>query len=91
MSNASTITGIVLDTKRAGTSQLGNPAYDVTIRITEIEGTPVEVSHESLATVTLRTVANSGLAYEITNRNYRDEPHTFALAKSGRISHVVKD
>jgi len=90
MSNASTITGIVIDTKRAGTSQYGNPAYDVTIRITEIEGIPVETSHESLATVTLRTMTNSGLAYEITNRNYKETPHTFALTRAGRISHVVK-
>lgn len=86
---ASTVTGVVVSTKRAGTSYYGNPSYDVTIRLTEIEGTPVSVSHEELATVTLRTSSNAAIAYGIENREYRETPHTFALTRAGRISHDI--
>lgn len=86
MSNAQTITGRVIYTKRAGTSRYGNPSYDATIRITRIEGTPVEVSHESLATVTLRTSSNVGIAYGIGNPEYRDHDHEYMLTRAGRIT-----
>jgi hypothetical protein len=88
MTNAKTITGLVLNTKRAGTSNYGNPSFDVTIRLTEIEGTPVTASHDELRTVTVRTQSNSGIAYGIQNPEYRDQAHVFTLTPAGRIRNV---
>lgn len=68
MTNA-TATGTVVDTKHAGTSNLGNPAYWVTLDNGE----------------TYRTSANVMLAYGITNAVYRNEPHVFTLTAAGRI------
>ena len=65
-----TITGRVVATKHAGTSNMGNPSYWVALDTGDI----------------FRTSANAGIAYEITNRNFRDEAHTFTLTKAGRIS-----
>lgn len=77
MSN-NTLTGTITATKHAGTSYYGNPAYWVTI------------STEAGDTVTLRTQDNSGLAYGITNPEYRDEAHAFTLTRAGRIRSAVK-
>ena len=65
-----TITGRVVATKHAGTSTMGNPSYWVTLDTGDI----------------FRTSANAGIAYGITNRNFRDEAHVFSLTKAGRIS-----
>lgn len=78
---AQTITGKVLDTKHVGTSKMGNPSYDVTVRLETIDGTPVQGEQD----VTIRTQSDSSLAYGITNREYREETHEFALTKAGRI------
>lgn len=64
-----TVTGKVIATKHAGTSGMGNPAYWVTLDNGEI----------------YRTSANTGLAYGITNPEYRDEAHVFTLTAAGRI------
>ena len=65
----STVTGKVVATRHAGTSTMGNPSYWVTLDNGEI----------------YRTTANSGLAYEITNRNYREAAHRFGLTKRGYL------
>ena len=72
----STITGLVIDTKRVSTSAYGNPAYEVTIS-SATEGTD--------GIVTLRTMDNAGVAYCIGNSEYRDTPHIFHLTRAGRI------
>ena len=74
-----TITALVISTKRVGTSRNGNPSYDV------------ELGSPTLPTgLVFRTQSDSSLAYEIGNAEYRDEPHTFALTRTGRISHVIR-
>lgn len=73
-----TITGRVVGTRRAGTSRMGNPSFDVAI--------DTDYGVEILTTAT-----NADIAYGITNRNYRDTPHTFVTDKRGRITHTVKD
>ena len=78
---AQTITGKVIRTDRAGTSHMGNPSYDDTIRVETIDGTPVQGEQD----VTVRTQSDSGLAYGITNLEYRELTHEFSLTKAGRI------
>jgi len=71
MSNYShVVTGLVTETKRIGTSVNGNPSYDVTMSNGQ----------------TYRTSSDSSLSYEITNRNFRNEAHTFELTAAGRLS-----
>lgn len=76
MSN--TLTAKVIDTKRAGASDYGNPSYDVTL--------------ETLAgdTLTLRTSSNVMFAYACTNPEYREEWHTYELTRAGRIMYARK-
>ena len=83
---ASTITGKVIDTKRVGTSSMGNPTFDVVIRLETIDGTPVQGEQD----VTIRTQSNSGIAYGIENSFYRDETHEYTLTKAGRLKSVRK-
>lgn len=90
ITRASEITGTVIETTRGKSSQYGNPSYRVLIRLTEIEGTPVAVSNEALATVTLSTAPNAGIAYGITNREYREAPHTFMLNRHGKLTSARK-
>ena len=73
-----TITGTVVSTERAGTSSMGNPTYLVLI-------------NTGTTTVALLTESNSGLAYGIGNREYRERAHTFNLNRYGRIRSVVHD
>lgn len=77
MQNA--ITGKVVSTRRAGTSMMGNPSYDVTI------------ATEAGDIVTLRTSSDSSIAYAITNPEFRDESHTFNLTRAGRITGYVRN
>lgn len=63
------VAGRVIATKYASTSYLGNPSYWVTLDNGE----------------TYRTMDNSGLAYGITNPEYRETEHTFTLTRAGRI------
>ena len=83
---AQTITGKVVDTKHVGTSSVGNPTFDVTIRLETIDGTPVQGEQ----VVTIRTQVNSGIAYGIGNSFYRDETHEYTLTKAGRLKSVRK-
>lgn len=69
-----TITGKVIATEYASTSYLGNPAYWVTLDNGE----------------TYRTMDNAGLAYGITNPEYREDAHVFTLTRAGRIRSARK-
>ena len=84
--SAKTVTGKVIDTKRAGTSSMGNPSFDVTLSITKIDGTDTAQPYM----VTIRTQSNAGLAYGIENREYRDSDHEYTLSRHGRIVSAVK-
>lgn len=83
---AKTITGKIVETKRAGTSTMGNPTYYVWIDIELLDG----IEAVSSFPVKLRTKSNAGLAYEITNPNYRVESHTFHLSRAGRVAWAEK-
>lgn len=63
----------VIATKRHGTSRVGNPSYIVALE--EPDGT----------TEIYFTKANSGLAYAIRNRNYREQWHEYELTSDGKI------
>ena len=76
------ITGKVTDVKRAGTSGMGNPAYYVTLDAVSAEG----ADHSG----TYRTMDNAGLAYGITNPEYREAEHVFTLTRAGRIRSARK-
>lgn len=69
-----TVTGRVIAAKRVGTSAYGNPAYMVTLDNGE----------------TYRTMDNAGIAYGITNPEYRDTAHVFTLTRAGRIRSARK-
>ena len=71
------VVGIVIDTKRVGTSQMGNPTYDVTL------STPTEPYPGQAV---FRTSSDSSLAYAIQNAEYRDTPHIFGLTRAGRLN-----
>lgn len=72
-----TITGRVVRTERIGSTRWGNPMYWVGIE--DASG------HDDV----YRLSNDAGLAYAITNPEYRDTPHTFELTKAGRLSGVV--
>lgn len=71
---AESVTGVVTATKRERNSVYGNPSYTVVIR--EASG------REGI----YRTSANVGLAYAITNAEFRDVPHEFGLTRAGRLN-----
>lgn len=71
------ITGVVVETVRARSSQFGNPAYRVT----------VEDEHGDRITRT--TAANASIGYAITNREYRETSHSFEVNAAGRITREV--
>lgn len=74
-----TITGTVSRVTREGHTVYGNPIKRVSIR---------QINAESPQW--FRISDNASLAYEIENGEFRDEPHTFALTRAGRISHVIR-
>lgn len=74
MSN--TLTAKVIETRRAGTSNYGNPSYDVTL-ITRAGDT-----------LTLRTSSNVMFAYACTNPEYKKEWHVYELTRAGRIKYA---
>lgn len=74
-----TITGTVSNISREGHTVYGNPIIRVSIR---------QVNAESPAW--FRISDNAQLAYQIGNGEFREQPHTFALTRAGRISHVVR-
>lgn len=67
-----TVTGMVIATKRHGTTYYGNPIVSVCL--------DTDPSHW------LRISDNADLVYGIGNREYRDTPHTFRLTRAGRLS-----
>lgn len=69
-----TVTGKIVSTEHASTSYMGNPAYWITLDNGE----------------TYRTMDNAGLAYGITNPEYRETDHTFTLTRAGRIRSARK-
>lgn len=73
-----TLTAKVIDTKRAGTSYYGNPAYDVTLETRDGD------------TLTLRTSSNVMFAYACENSEYREEWHVYELTRAGRIKYARK-
>ena len=86
MSNANTVTGTVAKVIRHGHTIYGNPMLSVALNVSQIDGIPAE----SEALVTVRVSDNASIVYGIENPEYRDGPHTFALTRAGRISHVVR-
>ena len=76
-----TITGIVTEVKRRGTSKMGNPSWHVTLDLQGIDGVLVE----PVSRVTIATATNAQIGYAIGNREYRETPHTFILDRHGRI------
>ena len=88
---AKSVSGVVVALSRLSNTQSGNPRHDVTLRLTALDGVPVDycTSPDSII-VTLRISDDAGLAYEIENPEFRETPHTFALARAGRISHVIR-
>lgn len=72
-----TVTGIVTYVETTGHTFYGNP-----IKVIELLA---DSSHQRY-----RISDNSSLAFEIGNGEFRDEPHTFALTRAGRISHRVR-
>ena len=76
------ITGKVERVERHGHTVYGNPIMSVYIAATSADG----VDQSGL----YRISDNASIVYGIANPEYRDESHTFALTRSGRISHVVR-
>ena len=76
------ITGTVGRIERVGHTVYGNP----TMRV-YVEGTSVDGQDQSGI---YRISDNASLVYAIENPEFRDEPHTFAITKAGRISHVIR-
>lgn len=72
-----TVTGRVVRVIRHGHTVYGNPTMSIVL-----EGDPWGV--------TRRIQNDAGLVFEIENPEYRETPHTFALTRAGRISHVVR-
>jgi hypothetical protein len=73
-----TITGKVIRVYRHGYTVYGNPIMSIVL-----EGDEWGVSH--------RISDNANLVYQINNPEFRDDPHTFALTRAGRISHVIRE
>ena len=76
------ITGTVGRVERIGHTVYGNPIMRV-----YVEGKSADGQDQSGI---YRISDNAGIVYGIENPEYRDEPHTFALTRAGRISHVVR-
>ena len=76
---SSTITGTVSRVERIGHTFYGNPIMRVSVR---------QVGAESPAWY--RISDNASLVYGIENAEYREQVHTFALTRAGRISHEVR-
>lgn len=75
-----TITGLVTRVIRHGHTVYGNPIISV-----ELSTPTVGFDGRTV----LRISDNASLVYGIENSEYRDEPHVFALTRSGRISHSL--
>ena len=78
MSAQNTITGRVTRVIRHGHTVYGNPIMSIVL-----DGDEWGVSH--------RISDNASLVYGIENPEYREDEHTFALTRAGRVSHVIRD
>ena len=76
-----TITGKVTASYRKGHTIYGNP-----IIVISVEGDGIG----DYGYGQFRISDNASLVYAIENPEFREEAHTFALTKAGRISHVVR-
>lgn len=72
-----TITGRVVSVERHGHTLYGNPMMSIVL-----DGDEWGMSH--------RISNNASMVYQIENPEFRNTPHTFALTRAGRISHVVR-
>ena len=75
--NFGTVTGRVTRVIRHGNTVYGNPMVSIVLDTDEWG-----VGH--------RVSNNAGIVYGIENPEFRNTPHTFALTRAGRISHVVR-
>lgn len=75
--NFGTITGRVVRVIRHGHTVYGNPMISVVLD-TDEWGESHRVSNDA------------SIVYGIENREFQDTPHTFALTRAGRISHLVR-
>jgi len=73
-----TLTGTVARVVRHGHTVYGNPIMSLVFDDDEWG-----VSH--------RISDNASMVYEIENPEFREESHTFALTRAGRISHVIRE
>ena len=76
------ITGTVARVERIGHTAYGNPIKRVYLDARAVDGTDWSGIY--------RISDNAALVYAIENAEYRDEPHTFALTRAGRVSHVIR-
>lgn len=76
-----TITGKVIRVERKGHTIYGNP-----IKVIHLEGENIGDYGYGV----FRISDNASLVYEIENGEFRDQVHTFALTRAGRISHVIR-
>lgn len=85
-----TITGTVTKVTRHGHTVNGNPMMSVDILLSEpFKDREDSVTYSSGILLTFRVSNDASLVYAIENSEYRESPHTFALTRAGRISHVV--
>lgn len=74
---AHTISGRVTRVIRHGHTVYGNPIMSIVL-----DGDDWGTSH--------RISDNASMVYEIENPEFREDVHTFALTRAGRISHVIR-
>lgn len=86
MTVTKTVSGYVERVERQGHTYYGNPIITIGLSITAID----RVEAISSEIVRLRISDNASLVYEIANSEFRDTPHTFALTRAGRVSHVIR-
>ena len=76
------VSGTVVGIKRHGHTIYGNPIISIRVDGIDFAGQPFDRW--------VRISDNASLVYAIENPEYRDVPHTFALTRAGRISHVIR-
>lgn len=101
MSAQNTITGRVTRVIRHGHTVYGNPIMSIVLDTGHRDERPLlgNAGQETGLTfpatehalVTLRISDNASLVYGIENPEYREDEHTFALTRAGRVSHVIHD
>ncbi len=86
-----TVTGYVRRVEWLGHTVNGNGMANVTIEAGAVQDRTQNTEGLMVGDIaTYRLSNDAGLVYAIENPEYRDEPHTFALTRAGRISHVVR-